>query len=358
MNATPNVRAAERNTLSLENRLNNWPKISVVVPIRNEARFIAQTIQYLLDQDYPEDKVEILVAVGDSEDNTAEIVQDIARRDQRVKYFHNPQQWSSSARNIGARNATGDIVTYVDGHTYIDNDQLFKSVAKALDEQDVKVLSRPQFLETPENDHFQRAVALARKSPVGHGLDSTIYTDKDLIVNPTSSGATYKKEVFDTVGYYDENFDACEDVEFNFRVAQAGFQSFTSLSLAVYYYPRDSISRLFQQMKRYGVGRYRLFKKHPSSLGFGTLIPFLFTVGMPLLAILSFVHPAFFYLFLLGAAPYTLMVLAASVAICLKHGWSYFPLLPPIFLTIHTGLGYGFFVELLRTLLGGKPPQR
>ena len=337
--------------------MENWPKISVVVPIRNEARFIARTIQYLLDQDYPAEKVEILVAVGDSEDNTAEIVQEIAAREPRVKYFYNPKRWSSSARNVGAKNATGEIVTYVDGHTYIDNNQLFKSVALALKENNLQVLSRPQFLETPENNHFQRAVALARRSAVGHGLDSTIYTDKDMIVNPTSSGATYTKAVFEKIGYYDERFDACEDVEFNFRVAQAGFDSFTSLKLAVYYYPRESLRGLFKQMKRYGVGRFRLFRKHPSSLGIGTLVPFLFTVGVPLMALLSLLHPVFFYLFLAAVAPYLLMIGASSLAVCAKNGWSYLPILPPIYVVIHTGLGWGFTVELLRTLFGGRAPK-
>jgi len=57
-----------------ERSLISYPKISVVLPIRNEADFIARTIRYLQDQDYPTDKLEILVVVGDSHDNTVEIV--------------------------------------------------------------------------------------------------------------------------------------------------------------------------------------------------------------------------------------------------------------------------------------------
>jgi glycosyltransferase involved in cell wall biosynthesis len=320
--------------------------------VRNEARFIAQTIAHLQRQDYPADKVEIIVVDGQSDDRTVEIVRGIARSDPRVKLYDNPKRLSSAARNVGAKQAVGEIVTYVDGHTYIDNDQLLRSVAACLEEQRLDVLSRPQFLDTPDNNHFQQAVSLARKSPVGHGLDSTIYTDRDLRVNPTSSGATYRKSVFETVGYYDENFDACEDVEFNFRCAQAGFESFTSLRLAVFYYPRESVGGLWKQMMRYGVGRFRLARKHPSSLGLGTLIPFLFTVGVPLLAALSLLHRWFFHLFLLAAVPYAGMVLVASLAIAARHGWSYFPKLPPIFVAIHGGLGWGFFVELVRTVVG------
>ena len=332
--------------------MSDLPKISVVIPIRNEERFIAQTIGYLQNQDYPDDKLEILVVDGESDAGTVGIVEDIASGDRRVRLLHNPKRLSSAARNVGAKEACGDIVTYVDGHTYIDNDQLLKNVAAQMEENNTAVLSRPQFLETPENNRFQRAVALARRSVIGHGLDSTIYSDRDILVDPTSSGASYKKEVFRQVGYFDERFDACEDVDFNYRVGRSGFQSFTSLKLAVYYYPRDSLGGLFQQMKRYGVGRFRLACKHPGTLSLGTLIPFFFTIAPPVLAGLSLLHFYFLSLLFFSYAAYAGILLAVSALIAARHSWSYWALLPPIFLIIHLGLGYGFLLELIRTVFG------
>ncbi len=332
--------------------MESLPKISVIVPIRNEARFIERTIRYVQDQDYPRKKMEILVVVGDSIDDTVGIVQRIAAEDPRVQYIRNPRSWSSAARNIGIENATGDVVTFIDGHTFINNDQLLRNTARILHEQNVSVLSRPQFLDTPENNHFQKAVSLARKSAVGHGLDSTIYNDRDEPVDPTSSGASYTREALDKVGRFDERFDACEDVEFNHRVFKAGFGSFTSLKLAVYYYPRESLGKLFQQMTRYGVGRFRLARKHPDTLSPGTLIPFLFTVGLPLLAVLAFLHPLLRYLFLAVVCLYALAVLPSSAVVAARHGWSFFPVLPPIYLAVHAGLGYGFLKEMIRTIFG------
>jgi len=333
----------------------NWPKISVVLPIRNEAEFIARTIKYLQEQDYPRDKLEILVVVGDSTDNTAEIVQQIASEDERVRYFHNQKNWSSSARNIGAKAATGEIITYIDGHTYIDNDQLLKSTARLMSENNVSVLSRPQFLDTPENTTFQKAVACARKSPLGHGLDSTIYSEQDMLVNPASAGASYKSEVFDTVGYFDESFDASEDYEFNYRISQAGYKAFTSLKLAVYYYPRNSFLTLFKQMVRYGRGRMRLARKHHGTLGLGTLIPPFFTLGLlglPLVNNLSYTLGQLYsgcYLL------YALAVIASATVVAARQGIAYLFLVPPIFLAIHLGLGCGFLLELIT---GKKIPKK
>jgi succinoglycan biosynthesis protein ExoA len=330
-----------------DTRLENWPKISIVLPIRNEAKYIARTIKYLQDQDYPGDKVEILVAVGDSDDSTTEIVKVIAAEDPRVRYLYNPKSWSSSARNLGAKAATGEIVVYVDGHTYIDNNQLLHNTARLMIEHDVQVLSRPQFLETPDNTTFQQAVALVRKSTLGHGLDSTIYNEQDRYVNPASAGASYRREVFAKVGYFDETFDASEDYEFNYRVAQAGFRAFTSLKLAVYYYPRQSLSGLFRQMARYGTGRMRLARKHPATLGLGTLIPPLFAVGLVALPLLSLWQAPLWYLFLALYGLYAAAVIGSSTVIALRHGMVFFWLALPIYVTVHLGLGWGFLRELL-----------
>ncbi|HUV30028.1 MAG TPA: glycosyltransferase family 2 protein [Acidobacteriota bacterium] len=335
--------------------MDDYPTITVVVPIRNEEKFIAQTVRYVLEQDYPQDRLEVLVVDGDSDDGTAEVVRQIAAADPRVKLLHNAKRLSSAARNIGARNATGDIITYIDGHTYIDNDQLLKNVARLLGEKEVSVLSRPQFLDTPHNNVFQKAVSLARKSAIGHGLDSTIYLDRECLVDPTSAGATYRREVFEKVGYFDEHFDASEDYEFNYRVAKAGFKAFTSLKLAVFYYPRSSLSALFRQMARYGTGRMRLARKHPETLSPGTLIPVLFTAGLVALPLLSIVLRPFGYLFLLLYGLYLLIVLAASASVAVRNGLVYLPLGLLIYPAIHLGLGYGFLSELIRALIGRSP---
>lgn len=328
------------------------PKISVVLPIRNEERYIAQSITSVQRQEYPSDRLEIIVVDGQSEDRTAAIVSEIAKSDDRIRLIDNPGRSSSTARALGVEHAGGDIITFVDGHTYVDNDQLLKNTAILMHEKQVSVLSRPQFLDTPDNTLFQWAVSLARKNPLGHGLDSTIYSMQEAYVNPSSSGASYRRELFSQVGNYDIRFGACEDVEFNFRLAQAGYRSFTSPKLAVYYYPRDSFRKLFQQLCRYGVGRFRLARKHPKSLSLGTLIPALFVSALLTLILLSFFSNLALISFgtLLGV--YAAVTMLVSIGVAGRHEWKMFPLLLPIFWTIHFALGWGFLSEFLRTIAG------
>ena len=331
-----------------------WPIISVVIPIRNEEKFIAQTLDYIRKQDYPADKLEILVVDGRSTDRTRDIVQQIANQDSRVRLLDNPKQLSSSARNVGAKQSRGEIVTYIDGHIYIDNDQLLKNTAILMAEKEVSTLSRPQFLDTPHNTFFQKAVSLARKSPFGHGLDSTIYSKAEQFVDPTSSGASYKREVFDKAGYFDEDFDAAEDVEFNYRVGRAGFQSFTSPKLGVYYYPRNDLKSLFKQMARYGTGRFRFMKKHREAIASGALIPPLFFVGLALLIVLTLVTRFFAPLLEFSLGLYILGCLISSAVIAMNHGVPYLFVLPQIYLAVHGGLAWGFVTEGFKTILARR----
>lgn len=322
------------------------------MPVYNEEQFIKSTIDMVLDQDYPKNLMEILVVDGGSDDRTVEIVESLALEDPRLKLFNNPAKLSSSGRNIGVKNATGNIITFIDGHTYISNNQLLRNIVELMEKENLSILSRPQFMDPPYNSFFQKAVSSARKSTIGHGLDSTIYNPEDKRVNPTSSGATYRREVFDKIGLYDEKFDACEDVEFNYRAFKKEYESFTSMKLAVFYYPRASVTDLFRQMKRYGAGRMRLARKHPGTLSLISLIPLFITLGIPAIAVLSLIAEILYYPLCILASLYLLLICGWSLVISIKEDIKYFFVLPPIYFSIHFGLGWGFFTELMRTLFG------
>lgn len=73
--------------------LNLWPKLSVVIPIRNEENHIKQTIQYIQNQDYPQNMVEILVVDGESDDKSLEIIDEMVKRDNRIKVYQNKKKY-------------------------------------------------------------------------------------------------------------------------------------------------------------------------------------------------------------------------------------------------------------------------
>ena len=95
------------------------PLITIIMPIRNEARYIARALQAMLSQDYPVDKMEILVIDGMSEDGTRALVTAMAVGEPRVQLLDNPERIVPTALNRGVRAAHGEIIIRVDGHAVI-----------------------------------------------------------------------------------------------------------------------------------------------------------------------------------------------------------------------------------------------
>ena len=322
--------------------------LTICVPVRNEAKFIEDTIVQLLAQDYPKDRYEIIVADGMSDDGTLDIVRHIANIHPQVILKENPKRLSSAGRNIGFKTGRGDIFVVIDGHCYIPTNQLFKNIVACFEKSGADCLARPQLLDPPHISDFQKAVALARASRIGHGEDSLIYSDYEGFVSPVSHGAIYKREVFEKIGHVDESFDACEDVEFNYRVEKSGLKTYMSPKLTVKYYPRESLSDLFKQMVRYGKGRFQLLKKHPGTLSFNLLVPIVFVLGIAVSPIMGTLSAMSLISLVIGYGIYTIIILLASLSISVKRGSRFFRYLIPIFFSIHFGLGFGFLFRLAK----------
>lgn len=341
--------------------------ITIVMPVRNEARFIGDTLTQLVTQDYPANRYEIIVADGMSDDGTRRIVADFAREHKMVKLMDNPGCLSSAGRNIGFKNGRGDIFLVVDGHCHMPDNQLFNNIANAFERSSADCLGRPQPLNPPGLSSFQKAVALARNSRIGHSGNSLIYSDYEGFASPVSNGAVYKSRVFAAIGYVDENFDACEDVEFNYRVGKAGLKSYTSPSLTIKYYPRENLKSLLRQMIRYGRGRCKFIKKHPETFNIDMMVTPLFVSGLFLLlsscfSALLFPNPEFkrlanslFFLILLPYCIYAALIGIESLRIAFRKGFRYLKFLPPIFFTVHFGLGFGFIKQFIQDAYHRNP---
>lgn len=331
----------------LSGRARLLPQISVVIPVRNEGANIGAVLQDLLRQNYPADRFEIIVVDGNSTDETREVVEEFQKRSiTKILLLANPVQVSSAGRNMGVRASHGDLIIFVDGHCHIASCNLLQDAAELFEFTGADCLCRPQPLTMPGNTRFQDAVAHVRGSSLGHGRDSTIYsTGFEGVVNPSSAGALYRREVFERVGYFDERFDACEDVEFNYRIFKAGLRSYFSPRLTIFYRPRSGLRELFQQMMRYGRGRQRLIRKHASAFSISQAVPAVFLLWVIVGGIFSFFSLRIAQVFLTTLAVYATVVLSFAASLGPRYGWRHLLLAPAIYLSIHIGLGAGFLAE-------------
>src|SRR5438876_1233013 len=324
------------------------PFISVVIPVRNEEANIAGVLNALMTQNFPRDRFEVLVVDGDSTDRTRQVVGSLMSECPTIRLLENPARLSSAGRNVGIRNCRGEVIVFIDGHCRIPGRDLLADTARLFHTTAADCLCRPQPLESVGNNAFQKAAALARSSALGHGRDSTIYsTGLEGFVNPTSSGASYRKAVFEQAGMYDEELDACEDVELNYRLWRKGLRSYISPCLTVHYHARKTLPGLWKQMIRYGRGRCRFIRKHPDAISIPQLLPSAFALWLAVGTVASFWSPMLRTILVLSLALYGGMILASSAALAFSQGWPNFFLAPVIYPTIHFGLGVGMLAEWL-----------
>jgi len=323
--------------------------LSIIIPVCNEERFIGDTLHALANQSYPKDRFEIIIVDGMSTDSTRKVIKQFLDDYPQIniRLLDNPGRLSSRARNIGVRQAKGRLIGVIDGHVYIPNDKLFSNMEQLKDRNQALCLARPAPLDVPGlADGKAFWIAVARKSRLGHSHQSYIYSQVEGFVNPISSGFAYDRSVFERVGYFDESFDAAEDVEFHFRLKQAGIEAYTSPQLLIYSFPRESLLGLFYQQVRYGQGRARLVRKHIRGLTVETPIPaaiFLAFAALPISVFASLRFPLIGPIYFAAMILYclTLLGIGLSEAICRNK------ILPGILIamaiwTTHMGLGWGF----------------
>ena len=268
---------------------------------------------------------------------------------------YNPGRFSSAGRNTAARHARGDYVVVVDGHCQVPDRDYLKNLVAAFEASGADSLGRPQ----PSTPRAPRASS--RRSPwpapsrLGHNPESDIFSDQAKFVPPQSTAVAYRREVFARVGLFDQAFDACEDVEFNQRVADAGLSCYFEPKLKVVYHPRASWAALFQQLARYGCGRARLACKTPRSLTLPALAPPAW--GVWLVLGLVAVAPGFLgesarWLFALSVLAYAAVIVAGSAWLARGAPLAVGLRLPAVFVAIHLGFAWGFAREVARAARG------
>src|SRR5262249_23172841 len=189
------------------------PFVTIIVPVRNEEPFLGATLRALLTQHYDPDRFEVIVADGQSHDDTIGIVRRLQGEFPNLRLFYNPRRLSSAARRLGVGRAGGDSGLVVDGHCELRDPDYLGRLVEVFQRHGAESVGRPQPLDVSGASPLQRAIALARASRLGHNPGSFIYAAEGGFVPPQSVAVAYRRDVFGRVGYFDEAFDACEDVE-------------------------------------------------------------------------------------------------------------------------------------------------
>ncbi|HEM62625.1 MAG TPA: glycosyltransferase family 2 protein, partial [Chloroflexi bacterium] len=216
------------------------PLVSVIVAMRNEERFIERCLDSLMEQDYPQELLEVLVVDGRSTDASREIVQAKQQTMTSLLLLDNERRVSPVAFNIGIREARGEILTIISAHSYLAPDYISRCV-DYLNTADADCVGGP--IQTVGEGDVARAIALAMSSPFGVGDALFRYSQEETYVDTLAFGA-YRREVFERVGLFDEELVGSEDDEFNYRLRSAGGKLLLTPAIRSFYHGRGSFGAL------------------------------------------------------------------------------------------------------------------
>lgn len=323
-----------------------FPLVTLILPVRNEGVYIQRCLDAILTQDYPADRLQILVVDGLSEDSTREIVGQYAIRSAQHAIFllDNPQHIVPTALNIGLRHANGQVLMRVDGHCQIPPDYVSRCVT-GLATADAACFGGA--IETIGETSLAQTIAVAMSSIFGVGGSAFRTAITGLRSVDTLAFGAYSREVIQRCGPFDEELVRNQDEEYNYRLRKMGCVLLMDASLRVRYYSRSSLASLWRQYFQYGYWKVRVLQKHPLQMQWRQFVPPVFVLSLVAGAFLSLLDPRLLWLWLGGVGLYLLTNIAASLYLAARRGWQHLWRLPLVFAILHISYGAGFLVGLV-----------
>ncbi len=321
------------------------PFVSVVMPVRNEAAFIERSLGAVLAQDYPQDRVEIIVADGMSTDGTRERLAALQVQHRQLKVVDNPGRIVSTRLNKAHPLATGDIVVRRDGHCEIAPDYVSRCVDH-LRSGKANAVGGP--IHTIGETHMASVIAIAMSSRFGVGGSAFRTITTGSMFTDTIPFPAYARQVIEQAGGYDEELIRNQDDEYNYRLRELGVKLLFASDVRSKYYSRSSLKSLWRQYFQYGYWKVRVMQKHPRQMQIRQFVPAAFVAALVMCLVMAPFLEAGWWLLGLVAAAYAVANLCATAVEIRKHGWSMLPLLPVIFGTLHLSYGAGFWAGVVR----------
>ena len=324
--------------------------VSIILPIRNEAKHIKQTIDSILNQNHIDKGFEILIADGMSNDGTREIIEEYIKTNGNIQLIENPEQIVSTGFNRALSNARGDFIIRVDGHSEIEQDFIKNSIKlfKTVDADCVGGAT-----QHIASGIIGNAIRISQTSRFGvGGVPFREGSENGKFVDTIAFG-TYKREIFEKIGGYDEELVRNQDDEFNFRLIQNGGKIWLDPSIKSTYYLRNSLSKLFLQYFQYGFYKIRVMQKRRGFASWRHIVPGVFLISLCLSFIFYLAIPLRWPIYLITFS-YALTNILATLWESIKQAMnqdsrksSHFSLLsffilPLTYFILHFSYGLGF----------------
>lgn len=244
------------------------PPISIIVPVHNGERTIAECLHALSALEYPRRLVQTVVVDNNSTDNTPDILQQF----RGIDCVFEAKRGAYQARNTGIRFAEHDLIAFTDADCIPKPDWLSRLV-NSLNSQpptanrqlptDRSAIVGGRIEAYPASNLIERYIDYRRvldQEKMSQGADFSLpfFVTANCLV---------KRDVFEKIGLFDAGFKIAGDADLCWRAQQAGFSLAYCAEAVVVHKHRSSLLGLYSQSFEYGFGRAELFAKHHHLFG-------------------------------------------------------------------------------------------
>jgi cellulose synthase/poly-beta-1,6-N-acetylglucosamine synthase-like glycosyltransferase len=318
--------------------------VTIVIPVYNEENFIIDCIESIINQNIGFNKIDLIIIDGGSEDKTIEVLNDYVINYKNIKLLKNPNKYTCFAFNIGikASNPECEFITFLNCHAIYSIDRIKKTLNHFIKDRNVDAVGGYNIAVPSEDGIIPNTLALIQSSIFGTGSQFRS-TKKENQYADTASGCMYRKNIFDTVGNFNEKLIYSNDLEFNKRLILSGKKLLCASDIITNYKVRSKTKEYFIHTFRRGRGIF-LLKLYSDlmPLPIRHLVPFswlwinIFSLILYLMEVINlatlFFLPIIYFLISL--------IISAKISIK-KNNFLYFLSLPLMFATYHIVYGVG-----------------
>ncbi len=316
-----------------------YPIISVLLAVRNEEKFIEDTLNMLFEQDYPQDKYEVIITDGMSDDGSIKIIKKFTKKYKNCFLYQNTKILSAAGWNLGIEKSRGEVLSFLSGHVLFEK-SYYRKLVEHLN-KDICGIGCPTI--SRGKSRKGNIISLATRSIFGNGGASYLSDESAGEVDSIVYGCYWKQDI-ESVGGFDENCVRGQDWDLNTRLRSQGYKLYKINSLRSEYFVRDTFYSLWRRQYLAGLWKTYINRKYHNAFRLRHLIPAIFaiimTVTMVCGAFLSWM--LFFPLLVL----FIYMIISIRMTLRYKKRFNDIFLFVLVFFILHYAYGIGFVFGL------------
>lgn len=323
--------------------MSELPFVSIIIPCYNEEATIHKLLEALRVQTYPLAQMEVVISDGFSTDGTRDVIAGFKKQntDLSVRVVDNKAKTIPSGVNQAIRESSGEILIRLDAHSM----PIPEYVARCVEAHQAGKgdnVGGVWEIRPGADTWVAESISFAAAHPLGVGDAMYRLNAKAGAVDTVPFGS-FRRELIQKIGAFDESLLANEDYEFNTRVREAGGTVWLDPAIRSVYFSRSTFGKLAGQYWRYGFWKFKMLKRYPHTLRWRQALPPVFVLALLTLIVLSLgltvarvllALQLFVYFFVLGLA-------GLRLAMKTRKGFLFWGL-PFAIATMHIAWGMGF----------------